>query len=135
MMGPHAAMHTCACKGQGMLPGWCPAGGLMQAVCCCKTMHSPIYGVCWPVGHLPYIWGMLTRGSPPSLCCGPGLACVQLSKTLAYWAEERPERPPKYNVILASRDVIECWRSTLGGAQVRHIHWITHWIIHLDHPT
>lgn len=40
----------------------------------------------------------------------------QLSKTFDYWAGSTPEgmTPPRFNVLLCSRDVVECWRSGLG---------------------
>ncbi|KAG2441658.1 hypothetical protein HXX76_003276 [Chlamydomonas incerta] len=40
----------------------------------------------------------------------------QLSKTFDYWAASTPAgcSPPRFNVLLCSRDTVEAWRSTLG---------------------
>lgn len=40
----------------------------------------------------------------------------QLSKTFDYWVANTPagSPPPRFNVLLCSRDVVEAWRSSLG---------------------
>lgn len=47
---------------------------------------------------------------------GVSFILEQLSKMFDYWASETPMGAPRprFNVLLCSREVIECWRSALG---------------------
>ncbi|GLI69504.1 hypothetical protein VaNZ11_014138 [Volvox africanus] len=48
---------------------------------------------------------------------GVSFILEQLSKVFDYWASETPMGAPRprFNILLCSREVIECWRSALGS--------------------